>query len=97
MRVSRGRRLGAIVVLAAIAVGAFWLGRYLHSKGLVWAANSSSVAAAVLAAIALLMPMLSRLMHTFSGPPPLSRAGIAQAATPMEVVYEMTTSRSISI
>jgi hypothetical protein len=75
----RGRRLGAIVVLAALAVGVFWVGRYLHSKGLVWAANSSSVAAAVLAAIALLIPALSRLLHTFSGPPPLSRASVAQA------------------
>jgi NACHT domain len=85
MRVSRGRRLGAVVVLAALAVGVFWLGQYLHSKGLVWAANSSSVAAAALAAVALLTPVLSRLLHTLSGPPPLSRTSIVQARDDLAV------------
>jgi len=79
MRVSRGRRLGAIAVLAAMAVGGLWLGRYLHGKGLAWAANFSSVAAAVLAAVALLMPLLSRLVQTLSTQPSLSRTSIPQA------------------
>ena len=69
-----------------MAVGGFLLARYLHHKGLVWAANFSSVAAAVLAAVALLMPMLSRLVHTFRGPPPLSRTSIPHARDDLAVV-----------
>jgi hypothetical protein len=85
MRVSQRSRLGAIAVLAVIAVAGFCLARYLYGKGLVWAVSFSTVATAVLAAIALLMPLFRRLIHTLSGPTALPRSSIPQARDDLAV------------
>ena len=74
----RLRRLGAAALLLLIAVAVLLLARYLHARGFAWAANFSNIASAVLAAIALLIPVVAGLVRSLRSPPPISRMSIPQ-------------------
>ncbi len=79
MRSAIYRRLGAVLFLVALAFGAIMLGRFLGRRGLPWAANFGSIAAFFVACIALLTPLLGRVMRWLGGPLPIARIGIPQA------------------
>jgi hypothetical protein len=57
-----GRRISAIVLLGALAACAYWGSRLLHHKGLVWAANTSTVLAFVLAAGVVAVPIAFKML-----------------------------------
>ena len=74
------RRLLAFVVLLVLAVVAFLAGRYLQSRGLVWAVNFSNIASMVLAVVALLMPLFSSIVGWVSGPALVTSDQVSGAA-----------------
>lgn len=67
----RVRWLGVALLLVVLAGVAAWLGAFLSSRGLDWAAKFSEIASLVLAAVGLLPPLVGKI--TQWAPPPKIR------------------------
>src|SRR5712692_6878929 len=81
-----GRRLGAALCLIAVAIGVFWLSRFLSHKGLDWAAKLSEVASPVIAVIGLLVAPLGKVTEWLRGPRPPTIEQIASARNALHSV-----------
>ncbi len=72
-------RLGAVMALGVLAVCVFVASRWLAHKGLVWAANVTTIAAFVLAIATVMVPVLRKLLGKLAGAPPLARMTLPEA------------------
>ena len=74
-----GRRIGAALFVAAVAVCVLWLGWFLSHKGLDWAAKAGEVASAAIAAIGFLVTPFGKIADWLRGPRPPTLEEIARA------------------
>jgi NACHT domain len=83
VRMSRlaGRRVGAALLLIAVAIGVLWLGRYLAHRGLEWAAKFSEVASFVLAVAGVLAASFGKFAQWLRGTQPPTLERIASAGS----------------
>ena len=70
------RRAVATTLLLVLAIGLFIIGRLLSKKGMDWAGQFGSIAAAFIAFVTLLQPIFVRW---FRGPSPISTLNVRQA------------------
>jgi NACHT domain len=73
----RAGRIILLVFLLGIAIGWFFLERFLRTRGLTWAANLAAIVTAVIAIATAVNPLLKRL---WVGPPAMSTQSATQAA-----------------